>query len=65
MLACSPARLPAVARTVSDNRKAYSARLSCIVKEGVTQGVYLVQVRTAADGDSGGARVEEGTTRKR
>lgn len=39
----------AVARHTRDNQKAYSARVSCIVKDGITQGVFIVQVRPSTD----------------
>lgn len=39
----------AVARSVDGNRKLFSARISCIVRESIIQGVHLVQVRVAED----------------
>jgi hypothetical protein len=42
--------LVAVARSTPDNRKVYSARVSCIVRDGEAQGVHIVQVRASDKG---------------
>jgi hypothetical protein len=42
----------AVARSLADNSKAFSARVTCIVRSGEAQGVHVVQVRGPA-GKSG------------
>lgn len=45
----------AVARGLTDNSKAFSARVSCAVRVGEAQGIHLVQVRAAEVPVGGGA----------